>query len=701
MMLQSKLYCLMLCSGLSLLLAHKLKAQPIIFQKPLSPRIANYDIDVRLNTKERILVSHEVLTWYNKSQHKITELQFHLYLNAFRNNKSTFMKESGGISRGFRINKDGWGYIEVNRITLLGEDLTKDMKFIHPDDDNQDDKTVFRLPLSRPLLPGEHIVLNIDFTAKLPTPPFERTGAQKEYFFVGQWFPKIGVYIDGKWNCHQFHANSEFFADFGVYNVHITVPEENIVGATGLGVEVQNNNDGTATHFFHAEDVHDFAWTTSPQFIEFTGKAQDVDIHVLVQPDDKGCGQRYLEAAKIAVEYFQNWYGDYPFPNLTIVEPRRGAGGSGGMEYPTLITAFPFYGLPAGIRLLEMTVIHEFGHNFWYHLVASNEFEEAWLDEGITSYSENQIMHDQYGSNGDFINFVGIKINDLQYKRGAVVFFPNLDPIVRNAWDFYSTVSYAINSYMKPTMMLVTLQNYLGKQTMQKVMRTYFERWRFKHPRTQDFINVVNEVSGQNLNWFFDQALFTNATLDYSISRVFTRKVEKKRGYDFTLSIQDKDTSSTNNDANATTLPAIIKDSASNFTDSKSVAIEHSTTDSIKAENKPKMYYSEVHVRRLGSFKFPVEVEVIFENGEKIHEKWDGKALWQKFRYVKPTRLVSATVDPDGKIPLDINFTNNSRTVKKQLLGINKLAVRCLFWIQFLLDQPEILNLFSGLSLIL
>jgi len=159
------------------------------------------------------------------------------------------------------------------------------MEFIHPDDDNAEDKTVFRLPLAKPLAPNDSIVVNIDFTAKLPQPPFARTGAKEEYFFVAQWFPKIGVYIDHQWNCHQFHANSEFFADYGVYNVKMTVPEKNILGATGLLVEKKPNGDGTATHFYHAEDVHDFAWTTSPEFVEFTGKTQDVEIRVLLQPD--------------------------------------------------------------------------------------------------------------------------------------------------------------------------------------------------------------------------------------------------------------------------------------------------------------------------------------------------------------------------------------------------------------------------------
>jgi len=659
-------------------------AQPTVFSKPLSPRIANYDIDVRLDTEKRMLHGSETLKWRNQSKDNIAELQFHLYLNAFRNNRSTFMKESGGVSRGNKIDKDGWGFIDVDKITLAsGEDLTGRMEFIQPDDGNPEDKTVFRLPLSKPLRPGDSIVVQIDFTAKLPQPPFARTGAKKEYFFVGQWFPKIGVYSDfpfesskenrnGKWNCHQFHANSEFFADYGVYNVRMTVPEKNLLGATGLPVEVKNNGDGTATHFYHAEDVHDFAWTTSPDFVEFKDKTQDVDIRVLMQRDRAYQGLRHLEAAKAAVEYFQNWYGDYPFPNLTVVDPRRGAGGSGGMEYPTLITAGTAYGLPEGIRGVEAVIIHEFGHNFWYHLLASNEFEESWMDEGINTYTEIQIMNDKYGPAGDVINFLGIKINGLQLHRGQYIFAADLDPTVRKAWEYYSQGSWATNSYAKPGVLLTALQNYLGRETMQKIMRAYVERWRFKHPKTQDFIDVANDVAGQNLDWFFEQALFSNAVLDYSVDRVFTREIKPGEGYDFDFSASETDSGMTNG--------------------------KDQSDDSVDAKDKPKMYESGVYVRRLGAFKFPVEVVATFDNGEKVREKWDGQELWKKITYMKPNKLVSATVDPDNKIPLDINYTNNSKAVKGSSLGVNKLSARWLFWMQFLLDQPEFMNVFSAVN---
>ncbi|MCP4712501.1 MAG: M1 family metallopeptidase, partial [Planctomycetes bacterium] len=156
-------------------------------------------------------------------------------------------------------------------------------------------------------------------------------------------------------------------------------------------------------------------------------KIGDIDIRLLLQPDHAAHEQRYLDAARVAFEHYQKWYGDYPFPNMTIVDPRRGALGSAGMEYPTLITGLSMYGLPENVRLIELVVIHEIGHNFWYHLVASNEFEESWLDEGINNYSEYLIVEKAYGPEGSLIDLYDFKLGELQQRRMGYVAFHNFD----------------------------------------------------------------------------------------------------------------------------------------------------------------------------------------------------------------------------------------------------------------------------------
>ena len=666
---------------------------PVLFEEPLSPRIANYQIDVALDPQSRTLSGKQVLTWSNKTGETIGELQFHLYLNAFRNSRTTFMRESGGSLRGNAIDEGGWGFIEVDRLALskLEEmnpdrfrvyqpdlradwhqvfrinaasptDLTGEMEFIQPDDGNQDDKTVFRVPLPAPLAPGEAVALDFEFRAVLPSPPLARTGAKEEYFFVGQWFPKIGVYDRGEWNCHQFHYNSEFFADYGVYDVRMTVPDDFVVGATGLEVGVIENANGTATHYYHAEDVHDFAWTASPEFRVFSGQAQDVEIRALLQPDHVEQGERHVEAAKLAVSYFQDHYGDYPYPNLTVVDPRRGAGTTGGMEYPTLIAAGTYHNLPAGVRLLEHVITHEFGHNYWYHLLASNEFEEAWLDEGVNTYTDSRVFEDLYG--GYLIDFLGLKLTVEQINRAIHIASPTSDPIYRKAWENYDRFTYGANSYARPGLILRTLRNHLGSRTMSEAMRTYVSRWRFQHPRTEDFVRVMSDVAGQDLSWYFDQALFTNAVLDYSVSSIESSEL-KQTGYDFDRSVKEPWQSWEESAAQPSSPEAVPEGTEA---------------------GAPKLYESEVGIRRLGDFRFPVEIEIAFEDGETLRESWDGQELWTKLKFVRPARLSSATVDPDKKIPLDRSYTNNSRTLELHQLGVNKVVTRWTFWWQCLLD---------------
>jgi hypothetical protein len=624
--------------------------QPVIFEMPLSSRIANYDMEVSLDADTGILFGKETLTWHNKSGRPASELRLHLYLNAFRNNRSSFMKEAGEKAYK-KLKNDGWGFIEVERIAMDdGRELTQKMEFIHPDNDNADDRTVFRLHLPEPVQPGGSITLDIDFNAKLPTPPVARNGYKKDYYFFAQWFPKIGVFENGKWVCHQYHSHGEFYADFGVYDVKITTPDKFIVGATGIMVERKNNGDGTVTHYYHAEDVHDFAWTASPKFVEFTGKARDVDMRVLMQRVHALQGPRHLKAAQLAVEYFQDWYGDYPYPNLTVVDPTGFSDATGGMEYPTFITAGTMTGMPGGVLAPEMVIIHEFGHNFWYGMVANNETEEAWLDEGITTYCEIRIMEDIYGK-GSMIDLMGIQAEDMYMRRYSYVAAPDLDPTIMNSWEYYSGNSYRSMAYSKPALMLMTLENYIGAETMREILRTYFERYKFRHPKTEDFIEVANQVSGQDLSWFFDQMLYSNAVLDYSVAYLSSKEIPKGKGYDYTLSVDSPD----------------VK------------------PDRAERGGGP-MYLSEVKIRRLGEFKLPVEVEVVFEDGEIVRESWDGQDLWKEYRYTRSARLRKATVDPGNKAAADINYLNNEKTLRQQRREDKKPGGGMLDMLKFALD---------------
>jgi len=242
----------------------------------LSPRNANYTIDVRLDAQARTLTAHETLVWRNITSASTSELQFHLYYNAWRNVDSTWMREhrlTAWWRQAAGPRPEDFSAIDISSLQLTSStrpatDLTKAIRFISPDDGNPDDRTVMAVTLPAAVGPGETLTLDIAWTAQIPR-PFARTGVIGNYVFLAQWFPKIGV-LDptGRWNCHQFHVGTEFFADYGVYDVRMTVPRGWPLAATGRERERTDNVDGTTTYRYYQEDVHDFAWTTSPDFME-------------------------------------------------------------------------------------------------------------------------------------------------------------------------------------------------------------------------------------------------------------------------------------------------------------------------------------------------------------------------------------------------------------------------------------------------
>ncbi len=607
---------------------------PMGLSAALSKHIVDYRIQAKLVPETKTVEGRQILTWLNDAPEPVGELQFHLYLNAFKNNRSTFMKESGGIHRGFKLGEDNWGYIEVENLKLGdGRDLTPGMEYIQPDDDNPDDQTVMRVGLPEPVGPQEKIVLEIVFRAKLPQ-VFSRSGFHDDFYMVAQWFPKLGVNRDGVWNCHQYHLNSEFFADFGVYEVEITVPEAYVVGATGRRTKEVNNGDGTMSYTHFQEDVHDFAWTACPDFVEFREPFSlpdigvDTELILLVHRQHLNQTDRFLDSLKKGVEFYSRSYGPYPYKTVTLVDPPIKGLGAGGMEYPTLFTSMAVSFIPRGVRLIEMVTIHEFGHGYWYGIVGSNEFEEAWLDEGINSYSEMKAIDRYYGADRAMLDLGPIKIGDGEYQRLGVIATSAWDPILKPSWEFISRGSYGTSVYAKAAITLKTLENWLGESVMDAIMKTYYTRWKFRHPTTDDFMAVAEEVSGQDLDWFFDQFLKTAGSLDYAVASIRSREVREPAGFykgDFIPSEQKEDE---------------------------------------QGEEAEKIYRSEVVVHRKAELHFPQEILVVFDDGEEIRERWDGRERWKRFVYHRPVELKAAHIDPDYKIPLDINFFNNSRVAK-------------------------------------
>jgi hypothetical protein len=486
--------------------------------------VASYDIQVTLDAQTKTLSGHEVITYVNTSQTPIKDAVLHLYLNAFRDDHSSiFMQESGPVHRGFSLNPKYPGSIKVTNIRLAdGTPLS--LKLI-------EDETLARAELPTSVAPGKFFTLDIEFKAQLPQ-VFARTGFYEDFFMVGQWFPKLGVWQDDGWNAYPFHANSEFFADFGDYDVRITVPKEYVTAATGLPISTEVNGDGTQTVQYQAKGVIDFAWSASPNFKQVTRNVDGIELLYVYLPEHEFTVDRVLHAAQASITNFGKWYGPYPYPRLTVLDVPDGAGGAGGMEYPMMIAAgledITGLGILKGQfdRMLEVVTVHEIGHEWWYAVLAFNEAEEPWLDEGFTDYSTMRLMDRVYGAN-NAIQLGGIRLNYLELRRLDYLASPRV-PMDGRAWDFNST-NYGVAAYSKPLLSLGTLENVLGEETMLRIMSTFFEQYRFKHPTTEDFRSVAEEVAGRKLDWFFDDMVYGNKVLNYTVTQVNEHSVTVQR----------------------------------------------------------------------------------------------------------------------------------------------------------------------------
>ncbi len=632
-------------------------------------QIANYTMDVKLDTEQKLIKGTEILSWTNTSESSSDELWFHLYWNAFQNNMSTFLQEGPRRGRGASsFEKDDWGHCRVDSIKIVknpffeDHDLTPTMEFQRPDDDNTFDQTVFSVKLPRDLEPDQTILLNIEFTSKVPR-PIARTGVYKEYYFIAQWFPKIGVFFEDRWNCYQYHALTEYFADYGTYDVKITVPSSFTVGATGEHREKIDNRDGTTTHHFYQHSVHDFAWTASPRFIEYKenfefAPGKSTEITLLLQPEHKKLKDRYLNAVKAAVKYCSLFYGDYPYSTATCVDPAYNSR-SGGMEYPTFFTGGAYFIARKGISRPEGVTIHEFGHGYFYGLIGNNEFENPWMDEGFTSFLDTEVYYAAYGEPlysrsyfGIPVTFKDIKIpiESAGISRHRLTY--DMDNMQRLSWEFMESSSYGANSYSKAELMLRTLKRFMGKELFPEMIKAYSQRFWFRHPRPKDFYDVVSEFAGQDMSWFLDQFIYGSGKLDYAIGKITNQSEVQPHGW-----------------------------------------FEGKYKEEMKKKSKEGPYHSEVIVRRLGEVKVPVDVLIVFEDGREIRETWDGQYRWKKFMYKSPVRINKAVVDPEFKLVLDVNRTNNSMMRKPNRLALLKWVSNWLIWFQHAL---ELFTIFGG-----
>lgn len=646
-------------------------------QEPtLAERVVDYRIQARLDPVRHTIDGQQQLTWRNRSAREVRAVYLHLYLNAFEGEGSTFMTEK---RQGFSFRSDvdsdegGWGRMELRQVQQAGRAVP--WHFVHPDGGPKSDRTVVRLDLPQAVPPGGSTTLDIAFFDQLPR-VVARTGYYGSFHLVGQWFPKIAVLelpgergaTEPRWNAHEFHLHSEFYADFGHYDVTLDVPEGYVVGATGEEQGAPRKEKGRSIHRFTQGDVHDFAWTADKRTAEplagrwtFPG-SPEVAIKVLAPPEYAHTREAVLKATQDALTWYSKTLGPYPYRTVTAVVPPFNADEAGGMEYPTFFTTDAVSDASPGTlgrHELDFVTIHEFGHGYFYGILASNEFEEPMLDEGMNEYS-NQRMLSAAGrrltlSTG-LMQRLGLtpSLDVFDMERLASLGDPP-DGLGGNSWHRFSSGSYG-SVYARTATVMRSLELQLGSDVMDRALKVYYQRWKFRHPSVADLREVLAEVSGKPalVAQVFDTHVYAAARVDDRVEKLESESVRPPLGLYGSQAAE------------------WTAEKRSAWLSSQRKAWKKAHPEAKDDETGPLPYRTTVTLRRRGAAQ-PQTLVVKFADGSEERVVWDDQTRWKRFSWVKPVKAVSAELDPLQTQRLDISFADNSRRLEADARGTRRL----------------------------
>ncbi|MCB9565960.1 MAG: M1 family metallopeptidase [Myxococcales bacterium] len=627
---------------------------------PAEARIADYEIDARLDDETHRITGTVRITWHNRTTRSVTTLPFHLYMNAFRAEDTAWMREARGSHRGQRQGEEGrWGYIDITRVTLLGAPQASDLE-VRAGEPRElrwaedEDPSTMTVTLPGAIGPGESAVVELDFVTQLPE-VFARTGYAGTFHMVGQWYPKLAV-LDPQegWRNHVFTLQSEFFADFGDYEVTLDVPAAMVVGATGIQVSDEPGEEGRRRLRYRAEMVHDFAWAADPDLLEVRSEWHGIRIRQLMRAEHAADADRHEAALVATLESMEARFGPYPWSTITVIHPPSDAGGAQGMEYPTLFTTSPVIQPRPWWRLLGLeerasgvfTTIHEFGHQYFQGLLASDEFREPWLDEGMNTTSNALALRDWQADDPWVVRLGGQRIDENDMTRLALTFTTSLDP-VRAPADRYLELSHSYGGtvYRKTGATMLTLRNLAGAPAFDAALRAYADRWRFRHPRGDDLVAALVEGIGAAVDLgdagpdgpvrldvadFLDQALRGTDEVDFALTYVDNRRRIGHAGWH-----RDEEGALVGGD------------------DPPPEATPIDELDDAEVE-------ATVQVRRAGGLRMPVELEVEFSDGASERIWWDGQERYHVFAW-PGRRIRRARLDPDDKLILEGHRLNNLR----------------------------------------
>ena len=629
-----------------LLISYSLCLFTTLFADPIDgywQQKVDYNMEITLVDSLQQLTGFTTIKYTNNSPDSLDRIYMHLYPNAFQLESVKYREYIGNAGRAsrakyFKDRLDGFtSKIDVHDFSVaLPEEGTSWIHKIQILDEFKIDDTILEAKLLKKIAPGQTVRIDLNWTHHVGE-MVERGGYYEGQYNMAQWYPKMVVYDEDGWNADVFHAEGEFYGEFGNFDVKFDLPKAFIIAASGVVTDgdpgwesvtvdtsfdfdiwvdiydstyVKPDSSERRTVTFLAENVHDFAWVASKDFLYEGGKHNDIDVHVLY---DKGRGKKWtkdvLEGSIRAISWLEEKFGKYPYPQVTTTDRIK----SGGMEYPMLVM---------NGREDEGLIVHEYGHIYFYGILANNEVDEAWLDEGFTTTQTTHYMINRYGNHGfdlslyeDRAEFpkkywpLGNSLHSSQWSAIRFMRSGHDENISRASYLYNNGYAYSRNAYTKPALMLTELKYILGDSLYYDAMQHYYDKWKLKHVNEQRFVDAIEEFTGEELNWFFDAWLHTTHHLDYGI-----KSFKKSPNSDGTWSVK-------------------------------------------------------LGIESIGSRFIPLLVETTFEDGT-TDRRWWKNHLWRyedTFNYSVDKKPVSVTIDPDVQT-VDLDFRNNTTNMKKTLM---------------------------------
>lgn len=483
----------------------------------------NYTIDVSLNDQQHSLDGFERIEYINNSPDTLRYIWMHLWPNAYKNDRTAFSDqqlENGSTSFYFSETEDR-GYI--NKLNFKVDDVTAETV------DHPQYIDIVQLILPTPLVPGARILITTPFHVQLPK-NFSRGGHIGQSYQITQWYPKPAVYDQNGWHPMPYLDQGEFYSEFGSFDVRITVPENYVVAATGelqeekekqwmrtrggfdwkpekkkikaknssyktVIQEFPRSSSLTKTLNFRQINAHDFAWFADKRFVVDTDSCRlpsgkNIKITTFYLPSEKKQWQKAIAFAKDAIKARSEWIGDYPYNTISIVQGPAGYGSA--MEYPC-IAIVPS---ATGEEILNKTIEHEIGHNWFYGALASNERDHPWMDEGLNSYYENRYAQLKYPNGDTKFGKTPVFYKDIETLLFATIAKNKTDQPINTVSDSLSFVNYALIPYAKTAMWLSYLEKKYSRDLLDNAIKQYYRQWQFKHPQPDDLKTSISQTMG-------------------------------------------------------------------------------------------------------------------------------------------------------------------------------------------------------------